>query len=150
MWEVILAALTSAASVAAVTAIIQAVVGRRKMSADTARIIEEAAGSAVKRSEEEIKRLGERVKTAENTIASMEKQMSEMKSQMEAKDERVEHLEEQVRDLTEDRIVLVEHVNELRAVILHLDPSAVLPPLPPRVINHFHPQPERKTRPQEF
>ena len=145
MWEIVLAALTSAASVAAISAIIQAVVGRKKMSADAAQIIEQAAGSAVERSQREIKALTERLEKAEGTIAVMGKQMSEMKDQMREKDQRVDDLEDQVEDLTDDLDAVIKYAIELRTRLREIDPSLELPPPPRRVAKHFTPQ-ERKAK----
>lgn len=145
MWEIVLAALTSAASVAAISAIIQAVVGRKKMSADAAQIIEQAAGSAVERSQKEIKALTERLDKAEGTIAAMGKQMSEMRDQMREKDQRVDDLEHQVEDLTDDLDAVIKYAIELRTRLREIDPSLELPPPPRRVAKHFTPQ-ERKAK----
>lgn len=147
MWEIVLAALTSAASVAAISAIIQAIVGKKKMSAEATKIIEEAASSAVERSEREIQALTSRLERAEGTIASMGKQMSEMKDQMREKDRRVDDLEDQVEDLTDDLNAVVEYAIELRAKLRELDPNLKLPPPPRRIAKHFAPQ-DRKAKPQ--
>lgn len=145
MGQMIITALTSAGFVALITAVIQAVVGRKKMSADAAQIIEQAAGSAVERSQKEIEALTERLEKAEGTIATMGKQMSEMKDQMREKDQRVDDLEDQVEDLTDDLDAVVEYAIELRAKLREIDPTLELPPPPRRVAKHFTPQ-ERKAK----
>lgn len=145
MNQMIIAALTSAGFVALITALIQAVVGRKKMSADAAQIIEQAAGSAVERSQKEIKALTERLEKAEDTITAMGNQMSEMKDQMREKDQRVDDLENQVEDLTDDLDAVIKYAIELRTRLREIDPSLGLPPPPRRVAKHFTPH-ERKAR----
>lgn len=137
MDESILAALTSATSVAIISAIIQAVVGKRKMSADTAKIIEEAAGSAIKRSEDEIKRVYDRLAKAEAKITQMGESMSAMQKQMHEKDRRVFDLEDQVEELNDDLIAMVEYIEEMHEYLRSSDPHHRLLTPPPRIANHF-------------
>lgn len=137
MGQTIIAALTSAGFVALITAVIQAVVGRKKMSADAAQIIEKAAGSAVERSEEEIKKLYARLVEAEKKIGQMDRDMSAMRVEMREKDRRVFDLEHQVEDLTEDLIAMVEYIEEMHEDLRRRDPHNRLLTPPTRIASHF-------------
>lgn len=144
MWPTIIAALTSAGTVAIISAVIQAFVGRKKISAEAAEIIDKAASSAVQRSEKEILRMEERLKIAENQISSMGIQLKDMEKQMGEKDRRVEVLETQVSDITEEMNLLIDYANTLRITIRNKNPSLTLPAPSPRIARHF-----TTTEPQE-
>lgn len=116
-------ALTSAGAVGLITAVFQAIVGRRKLSADAAAVIEESASSAVKRVETDNARLRERVEKIETLVDDLRKELR-------SKDRRID-------DLSDDLDDAIDHISKLRGELLRQDAALVLPEPPPRIAKHF-------------
>lgn len=124
-WFTIITAITSAGSVTLIATVFQAFVGRRKLSADAAAVIEESASSAVKRVETDNARLRERVEKIETL-------MDELRKELRSKDRRID-------DLSDDLDDAIDHISELRDELLRQDPTLTLPEPPPRIAKHFPP-----------
>lgn len=125
MSDLWITALTSAGTVGLLTAVFQAIVGRRKLSADAARVIEESATSAVKRVEDDNARLRDRVE-------KVEKLLDDLRRELRSRDGRID-------DLSDDLDDALEHIRELREELLRQDPTLTLPEPPPRIARHFPP-----------
>lgn len=137
MGELLLATLTSAASVSIITAIVGAIVGRKKLSAETAEIIDKAATAAVQRSEKEITRMESRLENAELKLIEMSKEMSRMQQQMRDKDKRVGDLEDHVADLMDEVNELRDYAVDLRDEMQRRDPTLPILDPPPKIAKHF-------------
>lgn len=114
--QAIIQLLAAIFSAGAITAVINAVFGRKKMSADVVKTINEAADSAVKRVEEDNKRL-----RAEN---------EELDAKVDAATERARQAERRVSQLTDALIAYISYAGRQTDVIRALggvidDPPAV-------------------------
>ena len=124
-WATIITALTSAGAVTLIATVFQALVGRRKLSADAVAVIEESASSAVKRVEADNARLRERVEKIETLL-------DELRKELRSRDRRID-------DLSDDLDDAIDHIRELREELLRQDPTLTLPEPPARIAKHFPP-----------
>lgn len=125
MSELWITALTSGGSVALLSGVIQAFVGRRKLSADATRVIEESASSAVERVERDNDRLRKR-------LDKVEELLDEFRKELRSRDVRID-------DLSADLNAFREYSIELRDELLRQDPNLTLPEPPSRIASHFLP-----------
>lgn len=140
MW---LTALTSGGVTAVALGIVKALFdhffGRKKLSADAARVIEESASSAVQRVDRDNERLRERME-------KLEQRVEELLTSVRARDERIDELDQGVRsrdrrldDMSDELVSFREYSIELRNALQDRDPSLHLPEPPARIARHFLP-----------
>lgn len=117
---------------ATIVGVLNALFGRRKLSADATRVIEESASSAVQRGEVEIGRLLTRVEKLEGTVETLKGTVGTLQEELRSRDRRIDELSDDVEDL-------LAYAMLLRDELQRQDPSRRLPDPPARIARHFIP-----------
>lgn len=125
MFELLLVAVGGGGLGATIVGVLNALLGRKKISADATRIIEESASSAVQRVEADNARLRKRVEKIEGLL-------EEFRSGLRTRDRRIDELSDEVDDWR-------EYTFQLRNELQRQDPTLSLPEPPPRIARHFLP-----------
>lgn len=115
---------------ATIVGVLNALFGRRKLSADATRVIEESASSAVQRGEAEIGRLLTRVEKLEGTVESLLSTTGTLRDELRGRDHRID-------ELSNELVAFREYSIQLRDALQAQDPTLRLPEPPPRIARHF-------------
>lgn len=149
MFEQILIAVGGGGLGATIVGLFNAFFGRKKMSAEATRVIEESASSAVKRVDADNARLRERLEKLEaiveelrGSVRSRDDRIDKLADEIRSRDRRIDELSSEVDELTSEIGELTAYAMLLRDELQRQDPTHRLPDPPARVARHFLPPPE--------